>query len=127
MDGIELENNLSYNNGNSNLPNYVNGFSTGTNYSFADNLIDNPDFVSSSDFSLQVSSPAIGAGQDVGLTGEGDLSDNAYLDPPVIGCYEYGSGPAETTTEAPTTTLLGDVEYLYDETYLFDETNLIYP
>jgi hypothetical protein len=49
----------------------------------------NPLFVSSTDYHLQVNSPAIIAGISVGLTT--DYEGNTFKDPPSIGAYEYVS------------------------------------
>lgn len=53
----------------------------------ANSLATDPLFVSSSDFSLQDSSPAINAGTDVGLTT--DYAGNSIYGLPDIGAYEY--------------------------------------
>ena len=79
---ISIENNIFYNNGNSNAPIYS-GSATVQN-----NIVGNPLFVSSSDFHLQSSSPAINKGLNVGLTS--DYAGNSISGTPDIGAYEYG-------------------------------------
>jgi uncharacterized repeat protein (TIGR02059 family) len=89
VDYLSLENNIFYNNGNSNAPRYVNGI-TPTHNTTQNNIISNPLFVSGSDFHVQAGSPAIGKG----LATSGattDFDGNAFFDPPTIGAYEYGS------------------------------------
>ncbi len=54
-----------------------------------------PKVVSSSDLHLQASSPAIGAGDNVGL--ERDYEGNLWADPPSAGVYEYAAGDATAT------------------------------
>jgi len=60
-----------------------------------------PTFTSSSDYTLQAGSPAIGAGIGVGLTT--DYAGNAWASTPSIGAYEYDADP-------PTPTDLATVE-----------------
>jgi len=83
-----IDNNLMYNNANSNNIRYVDG-KTMTIESFANNILGNdPLFVSSgSDFRLQAGSPAINAGINVGLAN--DYAGHSVSDPPEIGAYEY--------------------------------------
>lgn len=88
MRNFEITNNIFYDCGNNNAPRYIDGFSTGTGYVFANNVTQNPRFVSSSDFHLQENSPAIGAGIWVGLYKDMDGYDYSTISP-AIGCYEY--------------------------------------
>lgn len=86
---LNIKNNIFYNNGNSNNP-AITG--TPTNYVNSGNQIDNPDFVTpGSDFTLQVGSPAINAGLDVGLTTDYLGYTVPFGIAPDIGAYEYGS------------------------------------
>ena len=98
---VRVSNNLLYDNGGSNA---MTG-SLPANSIYQNNIIGNPLFVSSSNFTLQQNSPAVNAGYTVvsGLTDLNGVSvpQGNGVD---IGCYEriVGSG---TTTVAPTTTL----------------------
>ena len=83
---VSIENNIFYNNGNSNA---AAGSIAYTNYVNQNNLKVDPLFVSSTDFHLQSSSPAIGKGIDVGLTT--DYNGNSWKNPPSIGAFESGS------------------------------------
>ena len=88
MNGLYVDNNILYNNANNSDPiltgNKVN------NYEFLNNLKVNPLFVSSTDFHLQATSPAIGKGLTLaGLTT--DYSGKTLNIPPSIGAYESGS------------------------------------
>jgi parallel beta-helix repeat protein len=85
--GIKLEdtstvttfsNNLFYNNTTSNY--------SGTSAGNGD-IVSNPNVVSSSDFHLQSTSPAINAGTDVGLTS--DYAGSQIVGLPDIGAFEY--------------------------------------
>jgi hypothetical protein len=81
VSGLSIENNIFYNNGHNNIPVYS---GSGT---VQKNLTGNPLFISSTDFHLQASSPAIGKGQSItGLTT--DYDGNTLNDPPSIGAYE---------------------------------------
>ena len=51
-----------------------------------------PLFVSTTNFQLQTTSPAIGEGVNIGL--KTDYDGNAFKNPPSIGAYEYDSKPA---------------------------------
>jgi hypothetical protein len=85
LDYLYIENNLVYNCGNSNAPNITGG--APTNYTYQNCVLaDNPDFVSSTDFHLSATSPAIETGKDVGL--EEDYEGNAVGNPPSIGIYD---------------------------------------
>lgn len=85
IDNLFIQNNIYYNNGNSNAL-LLSGI-TPTNFTNQNNIIDNPDFVSSSDFHLTSSSPAINAGIDVDLLT--DYDEVTVGATPEIGCYEY--------------------------------------
>lgn len=54
-----------------------------------------PKVVSSSDLHLQSTSPAVGAGANVGL--ERDYDGNLWASPPSIGAYEYSAGDITAT------------------------------
>ena len=82
--GISIENNLFYNNGNNNSPT---GSATYTNYVLQNNIINNPLFISTSNYHLQSTSPAIKKGINVGLST--DHAGNSVVNPPDIGAYEY--------------------------------------
>ena len=85
--GIYIDNNLMYNNANSNNIRYVDG-KTMTIVSYADNILgEDPLFVSSSDYHIQAGSPAINAGMHLGLAY--DYAGVAVGNPPEIGAYEY--------------------------------------
>lgn len=98
-----IQNNDFAGNGNSNAPLWddLHGgqFATGTGYGHTGNITTDPLFTSTTDFRLLPTSGAIGTGQYVGLTV--DFLNNAYNNPPSMGCYEYISGiviPTVTTT-----------------------------
>jgi len=79
IDSLYIQNNVSYQNGNSNDPKWW-GI-VPTNIITSNTLKVNPLFISTSNFKLQTLSPAIDAGRDIGLP---------YLyDAPDIGAYEY--------------------------------------
>jgi hypothetical protein len=86
VDGISIENNIFYNNGNNNA---VRSNTSGwRNYVLRNNITGSPLFVSSNDFHLKRGSPAIGKGlKIVYLTT--DFEGRLLKDPPSIGCYEY--------------------------------------
>jgi hypothetical protein len=89
-----IQNNDFYGNGNNNLPLWddLHGgqFSTGSGYSYTNNILTDPLFTSATDFRLLPSSGAIGTGQYVGIAT--DYLGNAYNNPPSMGCYEYVTG-----------------------------------
>ncbi len=86
IDILSIENNIFYQNGNSNAPKYTS--ITPTNNTTQNNLTCNPLLVSSADFHLQAGSPAIGKGLKIaGVTL--DYDSNGYNDPPSIGAYEF--------------------------------------
>ena len=89
---VSIENNIFYNNGNSNA---AAGSIAYTNYANQNNLNVDPLFVSSTDFHLQSTSPAIGKGLNVGLTT--DYAGNVPGNPPSIGAYESGSAVSVPT------------------------------
>jgi len=88
MNDFVITNNIFYNCGNSGAPSYISGFDTGTGYVYSDNILLNPQFVSSSDFHLQETSPAIGRGIWVGISKDKDDYDYSTIGP-AVGCYEY--------------------------------------
>ena len=81
---LVIQKNIYYNNATNNLVTV--GF-TPTNVTNDNGIIENPDFVSSTDFHLKTSSPAIGRGIYVGLISDKD--GVAWKNPPSIGAYEY--------------------------------------
>ncbi len=89
IDGLHIENNLSYNLSNANIMPYFWTYNIGSmsNYTYLNNIPlsnttqQNPLFISSSDYHLQSSSPAINKGVDVGLP----YNDTS----PDIGTFEY--------------------------------------
>jgi len=86
---LSIENNIFYQNGNNNLPYYVNAL-TPTNNTTQNNYIANPLFVSTTNFHPQEESPAINAGLTIsGLTT--DYEGKTINNPPEIGAYEYGN------------------------------------
>src|SRR5450759_738449 len=89
-DGVSIENNIFYNNGNNNL---LRCNTTGwLQYTNQSNILGtNPLFSSSVNFNIQSNSPAIDAGLDVGLTS--DYVGNAIQKPPDIGAYEFYTLP----------------------------------
>ncbi|MBE3086434.1 MAG: Ig-like domain-containing protein, partial [Bacteroidetes bacterium] len=88
IDRLSIQNNIFYNNGNSNTPHYTGGM-VPTNNTTINNTTGNPLFVSSTDFHLQSGSPAINTGINVGLTLDYDSATVAST--PEKGAYEYGS------------------------------------
>jgi hypothetical protein len=89
-DQVAIFNNIFYNNGNSNAVKYNTGFTVTnlTGISPQTNLIQNPPFVSSSNYHLTQS--RIGKYITTGLT---DKDGVTVSNPPTIGAYEYGSLP----------------------------------
>jgi hypothetical protein len=104
VDYLYTQNNLYYNNGNSNAPLYS-GI-TPTHVTNANNNIGNPNFVSATDFHLTSESAlAIGEGINVSLIHDYDEEDwNAT---PSIGAYEYGT--KGITIATVTTTVVTNV------------------
>jgi hypothetical protein len=103
IDTLSIENNDFYLCGNSNAPKY--NSITPTNNTTQNNLTANPLFISSSDFHLQVGSPAIGSGLDVDLTGTLDMGGVTITSPPEIGAYESTGIVVSPTPTRPITTL----------------------
>lgn len=100
IDRLSIENNIFYNNGNSNVPRYAS--LTPTNNTTQNNIISNPLFDGATDFHIQVTSPASNAGLDLDLTLDYD-SVAVHATTPDIGAYEYvakggGSEVAPTVT-----------------------------
>lgn len=89
INGLHVENNLTYNLSNANALPYFWPYNNGTltNYSYLNNIPtsnttqQNPLFVSSGDFHLQTGSPAVNAGQNLGLPFNGAAPD--------MGMFEY--------------------------------------
>jgi hypothetical protein len=91
IDGLNIQNNILYDNASSNEPVLSN--ITPTNYVNSDNIIDDPQFFSSENFHFMEDSPGIGAGKHIDnpilLDGSLlDLDKVAVGNPPNIGCYE---------------------------------------
>ena len=86
---LSIENNLLYNNGNNNTPKYVN--ITPTNITYKNNIVDNPDFVSETDFHLSAASPAIGSGIPISNITT-DFEGSSVPNPPNMGCYSTIAG-----------------------------------
>jgi len=100
IDTMSIENNLFYQNGNSNAPLYVHP--TPTRVTYQNNVIGlDPSFISSTNFHLLSNSAAISEGIDVNLSTDKD--GVTWNSPPSIGAYEYGGG-AEPSTAIPTVT-----------------------
>jgi len=89
INGLAIENNILYNNGNNNIPKYVN--ITPSNVTFRNNIVGDPKFVSSSDFHLSAGSPGIGAGIPISLITT-DFEGSPVTNPPNIGCYATVAG-----------------------------------
>ena len=87
INGLVISNNILYGNGNGNDPYYIGGTPSG--YTISNQLKTNPLFVSSSDFHLQSSSPAVSAGIKVGLST--DYEGKSLNVIPSIGAFEYNS------------------------------------
>jgi uncharacterized repeat protein (TIGR02059 family) len=97
MDRLYLQNNILYQNGNSNNPLWEAPYSP-TNVTSTNNLKTNPLFVTpNSDYHLQAGSPAIDAGLDIGLLLDYDGNAVPFNTKPDIGAFEYGSSPPSTT------------------------------
>ncbi len=82
IDSIYSQNNLLYNNVNANNPFYFGGKAV-SNFLNQNNLVSDPLFLNSSDFSLQASSPAIDHGINIGQPYNGLAPDS--------GAIEYGT------------------------------------
>ncbi len=89
IDYLAIQNNIFYNNGQSNAPK-IN--ITPGHYTNSGNLTSDPLFVSTSDYHLQGTSPAINAGINItALAMTADYYGAAIGSPPEIGACEYGS------------------------------------
>jgi len=93
IDYLEVMNNITYDNSNSNDISWVT-VGTRTNFVESGNIKSDPLFVSTSDFHLQSTSPAINAGIDVSaITGGKDFHGaSLYGAAYDIGAFEYGTG-----------------------------------
>jgi hypothetical protein len=111
-DNIRVRKNLIYDCGNNNQPYYDAAFNSSlTNYTFVAGPTTSPQFVSSTDFHLQSSSPAIGQGVNVGLLT--DYDGNYWKNIPCIGCYEYGSStPPDTQDEEVSSGVVYDSKWV---------------
>lgn len=87
VDSLNVRSNCFY--GNTSTAAYYDGNITFTNDTESGNITTDPLFVSSSDFSLQESSPCIDAGVDVGLSS--DYLGRDIVGLPDIGAYEWGN------------------------------------
>ncbi len=88
IDYLAIQNNIFYNNGQSNAPK-IN--ITPGHYTNSGNLTFDPLFVSASDYHLQGTSPAINAGLNITTSITTDYYGAAIGSPPEIGASEYGS------------------------------------
>jgi hypothetical protein len=100
---IIVQNNDLYNNVSSNDIYYHLG-KTITDLTYADNIETNPLFVTPIDFHLQVGSPAIDNGIDIGLKEDYDGNVVPFNSITDIGAYEYGSHEATPGTTLGTGT-----------------------
>ena len=103
VNGLTIQNNIAYGNGNSNNPlNTV----TPTNYTYVAAIKSLPSFVTAgTDFHLQGTSPAINAGVHITTpTITTDYDGVTINNPPEIGAYEY-SGSVLTTPIVTTTAI----------------------
>lgn len=102
VNGLYLQNNILYNNGNSDDPLWEEGY-TVVNLTNENNIKDNPDFTDPpNDYTLLAESPAIDAGLGIGLTL--DYLGNVVGADPDIGAYEWGASPPNGTDPATVTT-----------------------
>lgn len=105
VENLNIQKNIFYGNGNSNQTQLVSGYSGYVGAHVYDTPItNNPLFMSSSDYSLQTGSPAIGAGMNVSLTT--DYLGNIFANLPTIGAYEY-QGKGATLPSLTTTSITG--------------------
>jgi len=93
-----IKNNIFYNNGNSNEPYYDYGFTPDSaTYILTNTIKDDPLFINSEvNYRLQLGSPAIDAGIDVGLTSDYDGISIPRGLKPDIGAFEYVNLPVGT-------------------------------
>lgn len=78
INGMKVTNNIIFGNGNGNQPEWPGG--QPSNYSYADNIIADPQFMSSTSYHLKSTSPGVNKGIDVGMPYVGSAPD--------IGAYE---------------------------------------
>ncbi len=99
IDGLNVQNNILYNNSNSN-----NTLLSGTpkNYTNSGNVNSKPNFISETDFHPKPGSPLINAGLFIGENLL-DMDSVSVGNPPDIGCYEY----TENTTGQKKSSFLG--------------------
>ena len=89
VNGLNVRNNIFFNNGNHNQPQFVNG--TPANYTNLNNSTADPRFVGSGNFRLQSTSPAINAAHDLGLSGDFAGNPVPFNGIPDKGAFEFGS------------------------------------
>ena len=88
INDLVVRNNILYGNANSNAISDTAGMIDSGTYITSGNIIDNPDFVSATDFHLTSVSPAIAAGYDLNLALDYD-QEAVHATTPAIGAYEY--------------------------------------
>ena len=88
INGLSIENNLFFGNGNGNDPRYSN-LEPSNNVTQNNVKNEDPLFVPTMSYHLQEDSPAVDAGLDVGLTEDRDHSPVPFNSNPDIGAYEF--------------------------------------
>jgi len=78
INGFNVKNNDVYNNANGNNPILSNGTPTG--YTYTGNTNNNPMFVGGNNYNLQVSSPNVDAGTNIGLAYSGSAPDKGFAE-----------------------------------------------
>jgi hypothetical protein len=106
IDYMWIENNLFYDNGNSNAPLYVHPVSP-NHVTYLNNVIDDPDFYDTFDFHINSGSPANNAGYDLTLSAT-DYDGVTWDDIPAIGAFEFAEIPPDAATVL--TTSITDIE-----------------
>jgi hypothetical protein len=106
IDYMWIENNLFYDNGNSNAPLYVHPVSP-NHVTYQNNVIDDPDFYDTFDFHINSGSPANNAGFDLTLSAT-DYDGVTWDDIPAIGAFEFAEIPPDAATVL--TTSITDIE-----------------